>query len=174
MMRRGTITASHQSVRLSAGSHRRPEDGVCVMELASMLAGERFSDHPRSVCPVIGAFLRVYNDRVDDTRRQDLYAYAAEAVGTRGDRALRQARMHLCHRFADSCLGTGPTKPPAFLWLAQAELAARRAALAAADAPQPQGHRMALALLDALVAIRRDERPRQSDRSERGLPARVA
>ena len=30
---------------------------MCVMELASMLAGERFGDRPVSVCPVIGAFL---------------------------------------------------------------------------------------------------------------------
>jgi hypothetical protein len=174
MTRRGTTAASHQTVRLSAGSHRRPEDGVCVMELASMLAGERFSDHPRSVCPVIGAFLRVYNDRVDDTRRQDLYAYAAEAVGTRGDRAVRQERIQLCHGFADACLGTGPTKPPPLLWLAQADLAARRAALAAADAPQPRGHSTALALLDSLIAVRRGERPRHSGRSEGKLPVRVA
>jgi hypothetical protein len=33
------------------GQHANPERGVCVMELASMLAGEPFTDHPRSVCP---------------------------------------------------------------------------------------------------------------------------
>ena len=49
-----------------------------------MLAGEPFSDHPHSVCPVIGSFLRAYNDRIDDRRRQDLYAYAAAVVGSRG------------------------------------------------------------------------------------------
>ena len=31
-----------------------------------MLAGDPFSDHPPSVCPVIGSFLRAYNDRVND------------------------------------------------------------------------------------------------------------
>jgi hypothetical protein len=44
------------------------------MELASMLAGEPFSDQPKSVCPVVAAFLRGYNDAVDDETRQDLYA----------------------------------------------------------------------------------------------------
>jgi hypothetical protein len=52
------------------------------MELASMLAGEPFSDHPRSVSRPIAAFLRRYNDLLDDRRRQDLYPYAARAVGT--------------------------------------------------------------------------------------------
>jgi hypothetical protein len=145
--------ASHQTVRLSRGSHRSPDDGVCAMELASMLAGERFSDHPRSVCPVIGAFLRAYNDRVDDDRRQDLYVYAAEVVGTRGDRGVRQERMTLCHRFAERVLGAAPVSPPRLFWLVQTEPIARRAAVAAADAPQPRGHSMALALLDALIAL---------------------
>jgi hypothetical protein len=42
------------------------------MELASMLAGERFSDRPRSVSRALAAFLRGYNDLLDDKRRQDL------------------------------------------------------------------------------------------------------
>jgi hypothetical protein len=62
------------------------------MELASMLAGEQFSDHPASVCPVIGSFLRAYNDSVDDSRRQDLYAYASRVVGTRASAEVQQAR----------------------------------------------------------------------------------
>ena len=90
---------SHQTVRLSAGKHPSPQSGACVMELASMLAGEPFTDHPRSVCPVIGTVLRAYNDSVDDSRRQDLYAYAAAVVGTRGDRTLRERRFELCREF---------------------------------------------------------------------------
>jgi len=52
----------YQTITLSQGKHGSPEDGVCVVELASILAGEPFTDHPQSVCPVIGAFLRAYND----------------------------------------------------------------------------------------------------------------
>jgi hypothetical protein len=73
---------SHQTIRLSKGRHSSPESGACVMELASMLAGEQFTDHPRSVSRVVGAFLRCYNDMLDDTRRQDLYEYAAKVVGS--------------------------------------------------------------------------------------------
>jgi hypothetical protein len=62
------------------------------MELASMLDAGPFTDHPRSVCPVIGAFLRSYNDWVDDGRRQDLYSYAAKVVGSRASREVELAR----------------------------------------------------------------------------------
>jgi hypothetical protein len=48
------------------------------MELASMLAGEPFTDHPKSVSRV----LRGYNDLLDDAPRQTLYEYAARSVGT--------------------------------------------------------------------------------------------
>jgi hypothetical protein len=74
--------ARYQTVRLSRGRHISPARGVCVMELASMLAGEQFTDHPASVSRSIASFLRTYNDMVDDTRRQDLYTVAAKCVGT--------------------------------------------------------------------------------------------
>ena len=62
-----------------------------------MLAGERFGDRPVSVCPVIGAILRAYNDNVDEHRRQDLYRFAADAVDTRRD-------YHAQRRRADAAL----------------------------------------------------------------------
>src|SRR3954452_11850621 len=82
------LTSSHQTVRLSAGRHRYSHAGVCVMELASMLADERFSDRAATVSPVIGAFLRTYNDGIDDVRRQDLYAVAALIVGSAAGRRI--------------------------------------------------------------------------------------
>lgn len=90
--------STHQTVKLSRGKHTRPEDGACVMELASMLAGEPFTDHPRSVCPVIGSFLRTYNDLVDDDRRQVLYPCASRAVGSRGSRDVVRARAEYLDR----------------------------------------------------------------------------
>ena len=86
---------TYQTVRLSKGKHISPEDGACVMELASMLAGEPFSDHPVCSCPVIGSFLRAYNDSLDDERRQDLYAYAAKVVGSRAGGTVPVSSTHL-------------------------------------------------------------------------------
>lgn len=91
---------SHQTIKLSKGKHASPEDGACVMELTSMLAGEPFTDHPSSACPVIGSFLRAYNDSVDDGRRQDLYALAARIVGSRGSIHIQRARSKLLANWA--------------------------------------------------------------------------
>jgi hypothetical protein len=87
---------SHQTVRLRRGMHHRPEDGVCVMELVSMLAGEPFTDEPGCACPVLAAVLRASNDRFDDAARQRLYRYASAAVDSRGDRAIMERRIALC------------------------------------------------------------------------------
>ena len=58
-------SVSYKTIKLSTGKHASPEDGACVMELASMLAGESFTDHPASVCPVIGSLLRASERAVD-------------------------------------------------------------------------------------------------------------
>lgn len=103
---------SHQTIKLSKGRHASPEEGACVVELASMLAGEHFSDHPNSVCPVIAALLRNYNDRIDDRRRQDLYPYAAKIVGTRGSAGLERARV----RHLTDCIPERRRGPLAWLF----------------------------------------------------------
>jgi hypothetical protein len=84
---------SHQTVKLSRGRHSSPEHGACVMELASMLAGESFSDHPRSVSRPIASFLRGYNDLLDDHRRRDLYRFAAQTVDTTASSEIERARI---------------------------------------------------------------------------------
>jgi hypothetical protein len=142
------------------------------MEMASMLADEPFSDHPPSVCPVIGAFLRVYNDAADDDRRQDLYGYAAKVVGSRASedvtvaraallaertRQMRKARRRwpLGMGFLIGCWWTAGFTPDASF--AVSELIAHGR----------DGHVAALALVDELLAIR-------ADASYRTLPEDVS
>jgi hypothetical protein len=84
---------TYQTVRLTKGKHSSPQQGVCVMELASMLAGEPFTDQPSSVSRPLAAFLRMYNDTVNDRRRQDLYAYASKAVGTASSQRVEHYRL---------------------------------------------------------------------------------
>jgi hypothetical protein len=100
---------SHQTVRLSRGRHASPAHGMCVMELASQLAGERFSDHPRSVSPVIGGLLRSYNDAIDDVRRQALLRYAALVVGTRAAPETELVRARRCVAWAAERSGRRPS-----------------------------------------------------------------
>ena len=83
---------NYQTIRLGPGRRKRPGQVVCVMELASMLAGERFSDRPKAVCAMIASLLRAYNDAVDEQRRGDMYRYAANSVGTRVDLRLQEQR----------------------------------------------------------------------------------
>jgi hypothetical protein len=145
----GMSEQSFQTTRLSAGRHSGPDQGACVMELASMLAGETFTDHPRSTCQVIGKFLRDYNDRIDDDRRQDLYAYAARVVGSRGPRKVRRERGTLLRAWAHE---QGSRINPRSLFV-QPFLAAREAARIAATPGDERNHREVLRLLDELLAI---------------------
>src|ERR1700747_743663 len=96
---------SHQNARLRPGPHPRPGDVVCVMELASMLAGERFGDRPVSVCPVIGAILRAYNDNVDHRPRQVVYRFAAAAVAPRRDYRVQRHRADAALAWAGTRYG---------------------------------------------------------------------
>ena len=78
------------------------------MELASVLAGERFSDHPRSVSRAVAALLRGYNDLLDDECRQDLYRYAADCVGTASGPQAESARMRRLIQWADDQWAAAP------------------------------------------------------------------
>ena len=173
---------SHQTVRLVRGKHRSPQEGVCVMELASMLAGERFSDRPRSVCPAIAAFLRAYNDTVDDRRRADLYGCAAAVVGTRDDalvacRAAWIASWALEQRTALSALRRWRTRRMRPL-LTKRALAGNDpvgwAAARIAGMGGAQTHAELLALVAELAAMSRPARPpaaMQNGAEPRVLPA---
>ena len=149
---------TYQTITLSTGRHDSPEDGACAMELASMLAGELFSDHPRSVCPVIGSFLRAYNDRIDDGRRQDLYVYAAKVVGSRASQDVQRARaervsawafeghwLRWLQRVVPARLRARAPTPPAGLVGSHAICAIPRI--------NDNTHREVLALIDELLTI---------------------
>ena len=127
------------------------------MELASMLADEPFSDHPESVCPVIGSFLRAYNDSIDDERRQDLYAYASMVVGSRGSEELEQARTARLEAWVADLL---VRRRPRFSWVVKLRaLTATPPVAVGARAVHALGrhtdatHAGALALIDELLEM---------------------
>ena len=104
------IDGGARRIRLAAGSHSSPRDGVCVVELASLLAGERFSDRPSCVCRVLGGYLRSLNDRASHAERQRLLPYAKRAVGSRRERRLTRLRRDLCMVRAGARPGAGPLR----------------------------------------------------------------
>src|SRR5262245_21103023 len=140
---------SYQTVRLARGLHASQHAGVCVMELASMLAHEPFSDRARSISPTIGAFLRTYNDGLDDVLRQDLYPVAAAVVGSAGRRAVERERVNRCLAFAAERGARLPGRRAA-LALATPEAAGGWAARSALDAG---AHDEALSLVDELIVL---------------------
>src|SRR5215217_4981824 len=70
---------------LSRGRHRTPRRGACFMELASMLAGERWSDHPSCTHPLLAHLARLVNDHTSDDGRQQLASLIPSVVGRRGN-----------------------------------------------------------------------------------------
>jgi hypothetical protein len=81
-----------EDLNLAAGGHDGPEHGACVMEAVAYVAGEDWSDHPACASPVLGAFLRAWNDALDTDTRQWLKPYIPRIVGTAGDKAADERR----------------------------------------------------------------------------------
>ncbi len=69
---------------LSPGRHRNPRKGACFMEMASYLAGERWSDHPHCTHQLLGALARDVNDHVGDEARQRLVPLIPRVIGVDG------------------------------------------------------------------------------------------
>nr|MBA2643594.1 hypothetical protein [Actinomycetota bacterium] len=67
---------------LEHGSHE-PDGHFCVMEATAYIAGEPWSDKPKCVSPVIAAFLRSWDDSLDDDDRQMLKPYVTKVIGTK-------------------------------------------------------------------------------------------
>jgi len=171
--------ATHQTVRLSQGKHRGPDHGACVMELASMLAGEPVSDRPRCVDPVIAGFLRTYNDGVDEAHRQELYPLAAEVVGTRATADVQAERARMCMAWAQARHGErrrGPLRllPPRPLLPderlgadAAGTLAGRLAAKLVARRRSCDGaHEAALGFIRELIAVGAPREAQAPDRDQ--------
>ncbi|MGW6913316.1 hypothetical protein ACWGB8_05770 [Kitasatospora sp. NPDC054939] len=59
-------------------AHLDPDDGACLMELASVLAGAPFCDDPPTTHPALAALARTVNDTVGDRARRSLAPLAAD------------------------------------------------------------------------------------------------
>jgi hypothetical protein len=78
---------------LSRGKHRSPRKGACFMELASVLAGERWSDHPACTHPLLAALARHVNDNTSDAGRPRLAGLIPSVIGLTGDDLRIDARI---------------------------------------------------------------------------------
>lgn len=68
---------------LRRGKHRTGRRGACFMEMASVLAGERFTDHPACTHPLLAHLARLVNDYTSDRSRQRLARHVPSVIGLR-------------------------------------------------------------------------------------------
>jgi hypothetical protein len=106
--------------------------------------------------------MRAYNDRVDDERRQDLYRYASEVVGTRGNPEVEHGRERRCLEWADE-MRRQRRRPLRWVGRSGSGSVDRRLGLDAAGTYAARSirrhgdrtHAGALALIDELIAMGR-------------------
>jgi hypothetical protein len=171
---------------LSRGRHPDAEDPrACLMEFTAQLAGERRSDRPACVHPLLSAVARVVNDSVTDAGRDELLARAPSFIGTTGDdarvcdritlsvvdaalpvalpiwvprlrRAQRRLRQHQC----------GPAEPVTRRRLRSAERTVELAAAGLAMTPNDASDAFLIDLLDGVLALGAGQAPRSRSASD--------
>src|SRR3954466_5509777 len=78
---------------LSAGRHRSPRSGGCFMEIASFLAGARWSDHPKCADPSLSELARCVNDVMPDDQRSQLAVLIPSVIGTGQSRPTKERAL---------------------------------------------------------------------------------
>ena len=79
------MTVPEVMPKLARGRHRNPRRGACFMEMASYLAGERWSDHPKCTHSLLAALARLVNDNTPDGDRQELTPLIPSVIGLDSD-----------------------------------------------------------------------------------------
>ena len=84
---------------LLKGCHK-PDSQFCVMEAVAYVAGEEWSDAPQCASRVIGAFMRRWNDSMNDEDRQLLKPYIPRLVGTAASPEVERRRAYMAADWA--------------------------------------------------------------------------
>jgi hypothetical protein len=89
------------AIELAEGAHPSWEDGACLLEAVSYVAGEPWTDHPECVCPVLAAFGRAWNDALPDDKRTELLRpFIPKLIGTRSTVDVQDARAFMATDWA--------------------------------------------------------------------------
>jgi hypothetical protein len=81
---------------LASGGHEEEQHAFCVMEAVAYVAGEDWSDTPKCASPVIGAFLRSWNDSLsNEPRNRLLKPLIPMLVGTKASAEIEERRSYM-------------------------------------------------------------------------------
>jgi hypothetical protein len=123
--------------RLALGTHLTPDQGACLMEWVSTLAGEPWSDAPATTHPLLAHLARLVNDAMTQSGRQRLVPLGPRLANlTSTDPAVTERLVVLVSGYA---LKVRPS--PVLLWW---ERTARRHLRRAVTEPPAGGTRRAL------------------------------
>lgn len=92
---------------LLARNHLHPRRGACLLEVASVLSGEPWTDHPGGVTPVLARVGRVVNDRSTSGARQRLLPLAPFLLAD----GTRQQRLSADREISASLARGGRSRP---------------------------------------------------------------
>src|SRR6266542_3383957 len=87
-----------KTISLQHGKHNDRSNGLCAMELAAYIADEPHSDHPECVCPIIGEFMRLWNDALptDTERDRLLKPLIPLTISTKANKEIEERRSFMC------------------------------------------------------------------------------
>ena len=63
---------NYQLPNLSEGGHEEGSGELCAMEMVAFMERLPHSDRPECTCPVLAAYVRCLNDRMPDSRRNEI------------------------------------------------------------------------------------------------------
>jgi hypothetical protein len=88
-----------KSFSFGAGAHDTRDDGMCVMEAVAYIADELHSDHPKCACPVLSAFCRSWNDKLesDEERAKWLSEFVWRLPGTKSTPEIELRRSEMAY-----------------------------------------------------------------------------
>ena len=142
---------------LRHGSHAENDKEMCVMEAVAWVTHQEWSDSPPCVCPVLGAFMRVWNDGLpnDAERTRLLKPLIPDLIKTKGSEALEARRATMATEWLVR------VHAPAWLGLAKLDKQARDAAwdaawAAALSKTTNELQQSALVLAHRMIALKDD------------------
>lgn len=153
------IDFNEYAIKLSKGSHKKPQQGLCVMECVAYIQGEKHTDAPVCACPVIANYCIGINDKFDQTVRDKLLTYVLRIAGSKSTLEIEQKRAFMCadyavRKFAGIAAPPIVDKASALVgYYAAADAASYAADAATADASDASRHGKIFNLLEDMLTL---------------------